>query len=151
LAQALRQVISRPHALQGLLGSALLLPLNVDCMDLLLLQSSVFGQRVSLQLRKRDEVERAFVGAFKHNRGRDASLKGLLPSACAQAPTVSSSQPSEAVLRPWCAQVIAHCDREIQKFLGYFGADHMAARIMYVCFATTVAVKARQGIVGAGH
>ena len=38
LAHALRQLISRPHALQGLLGRCCLLPLNAD-----FIQDSSFG------------------------------------------------------------------------------------------------------------
>ena len=76
---------------------------------------------------------------FEHHGWRHAGLKGLLPAAGAEAPTVARAKPREAAARR--DEVVAAPLGEGQKVVGHAGADHMQAGVVGPRVAEAIAVK----------
>jgi hypothetical protein len=98
-----------------------------------------------------DKFKSLLVRAFQYHGRCHTSRKGLFPPQGAQAPFIAMLQSFESVLRPWCHQIVALLESEIQEILRDAGANDMASMVLMVCLAAAISEKTCKRVIGTGH
>ena len=96
---------------------------------------------VFFQQRQGNMFEGGLVGGGQYHDGRGPGLIGFFPAQRTQTPTVSGLESGKAKLRARCAQVVALCLGEGQKFFGNLGTHGMQADIFPAGIAAAVSIK----------
>lgn len=86
------------------------------------------------------------MGAGQQDGRGNAGVVGFFPAEGAQAPFVAGFQAREVVAGLGRGQVVAAAARKFEEGFGHDGANHVAALILLIGAAETVAVKAGHGL-----
>jgi hypothetical protein len=105
---------------------------------------------VGLEVLQQHKLQCADVAGLEHNRWGVSCLKGLSPTADAEAPLISRIEAREVILRHWSGEVVPGGFAVAEKLRSHDGADGVQPLVIWAGATVAIAVKSRVGTETAG-